>query len=43
MVGLLLIIAQVDQEVLSLDNKKGEMNLIYFTKSRQSMLVVSDW
>ena len=43
MVGLLLIPAQADQEVLSLDNQKGEVNLQYLQKSRQRVLVVSDW
>ena len=41
--GSLLISAQADQEVLSLDHQKGEVNLRHFPKSRQSMLVVSDW
>ena len=43
MVGSLLIIAQVDQEVLSLFQQKGEFNLRHFHKSIQSMLMVSDW
>ena len=43
MVGSLLIPAQSDQEVLSLDHKKGEVNLQHFQKSRQRMLVMSDW
>ena len=38
----LLIPAQADQEVLSLDHKKGEVNLRHFPKLIQSMLVVSD-
>ena len=42
-VVLPLISAQEDQEVLSLDPQKGEVNLRHFPKSRQSMLVVSDW
>ena len=42
-VGLLIILAQADPEVFSLDHKKGEVNLRHFPKLRQSMLVVSDW
>ena len=41
-VGLVVITEQEDQEVLSLDNQKGEVNLIHCQKLRQSMLVVSD-
>ena len=40
-VGYLLIKAQSDQEVLSLDDQEGEFNLRHFPKSRQSMLVLS--
>ena len=39
-VGLLLIIAQADQEVLSLDHQQEGVNLIHFKKSRHRMLVV---
>ena len=42
-VGFLLIQVQADQEFLSLDHQKGEVNLRHFPKSRQGMLVVSDW
>ena len=35
--------AQADKEVLSWDNKKGEVSLSHFPKSRQIMLAVSDW
>ena len=37
--SLLLIPTQADQEVLSLDHHKWEVNLKYSPKSRQSMLV----
>ena len=33
MVGALLILAQADKKVLSLDHQKGEMNLRHFLKS----------
>ena len=38
-----LIPAQADQEALSLDHQKGEVNFWIYQKLRQSMLVVSDW
>ena len=40
-VGALLISEQAEQEVLSLDHHKGEVNLGNSPKSRQRMLVVS--
>ena len=42
-VGLLIIPAQADQEFLSLDHQKGGFILRHCPKSRESMLVVSDW
>ena len=42
-VGFLIIPVQADQEVLSLDHQKDEVNLRHFHKSRHRMLVVSDW
>ena len=42
-VDLLIIPAQADQEVLSLDHQQGKVNLIHCPKLRQSMLVASDW
>ena len=43
MVCLMLIPAQADQEVLSLDHQRGEVNLRYYHKSRQRILVASKW
>ena len=42
-VGLLIIPEQAYQEVLISDHQQGEVNLRNFLKSRQIMLVVSDW
>ena len=42
-VGSLIIPAQADQEVLSLDRQQGGVNLRHCPKSRQIMLVVSNW
>ena len=41
--GLLIITTQVDQEVISFDHQKGEVNLIHCPKSRQGISVVSNW
>ena len=40
--GSLIIPAQANQEVLSLDHQKGEVNLRHCPKPGQSMLVASD-
>ena len=42
-VGLLFIPEKADHGVLSLDHKKGEVNLRHCPKSTHNMLVVSDW
>ena len=42
-VGSLIIPAQANNEVLSLDNQQEEVNFKNFQKSRLRMLVVSDW
>ena len=42
LVVLLLIPAQADHEVLSLNHHKGEVNLRHIPKSKQNMLMVSD-